>query len=112
MARGVGSGNFAGFHYSKKNCEELIREFFKRKGYEIDKYMMDFKTAKAIAIDIRNENWYKTFLGKELQLQEETVDSLVKAGLITLRNDIDETASEINSNKDFFPDVDDIQEEF
>ena len=85
MANTVGSGNFAGFHYSKKNCEELIREFFKKEGYEIDSYMMDFKIARAIAVDIRNENWYKTFLGKELHLRKKTVDSLVKAGLITLK---------------------------
>ena len=86
MALQTNAGNFAGFHYSKKNCEEIIREFFKREGFEIDRYNMDFKTAKAWAVYIRQEPWYKEFFSKEVHIGKGEVKILVTAGLVTLKN--------------------------
>lgn len=84
MARG-GYGNFAGWHYSKKNCEELIREFFKREGFEIDQYRIPFKYAKELAVSIKNEAWTKEYFGKSLNVDEKYVDELIQSDLITLK---------------------------
>ena len=86
MALQTNAGNFAGFHYSKKNCEEIIREYFKKEGFEIDKYNMDFKTGKAWAVLIRQNPWYKEFFSKEFHIDEGTAKLLVNAGFITLKN--------------------------
>ena len=84
IARG-GYGNFAGWHYSAKNCEELIRSFFKDQGYEIDQYMMPFSVAKPIAIQIRNDPWMKEYMNKSLKLLPEEVGYLERSGYITLK---------------------------
>ena len=87
IARG-GYGNFAGFHYSKKTCEELIREFFKREGFEIDQYNIPFKYAKIWAEYIRNESWTIEFMNKSMKLLDEDVATLTSNGYITLKKKV------------------------
>lgn len=84
IARG-GYGNFAGWHYSAKNCEELIRRFFKEKGFEIDEYKIPFKVAKEMAVSIRNEAWTKEYMQKSLKLDKREVDILIQLNVITLK---------------------------
>jgi hypothetical protein len=84
----VGSGNISGFHYSKANCEVLIREFFEREGYEIDKYNIPFPLARKLAVEIRNEAWLKEFFNKTISLGDSDVDVLLDNEYITLVGEI------------------------
>ena len=87
----TGHGNVLGFHYSKKNCEELIRERFEKDGYIIDKYNIPFPLAKEITMLIRYE--YRddieylsdTSLLKRIDIKKEDIDEYVKMGYITLK---------------------------
>jgi hypothetical protein len=80
----VGSGNISGFHYSNKNCEEIIRDFFEKEGFKIDEYNIPFTLARNIAVEIRAEKWYREYFDKSITITNTDVTTLVKNGFITL----------------------------
>ena len=80
----VGSGNMTGFHYSKQNCEEIIRKYFKDQGFPIKDYNIPFVLARKLAEAIRSEPFYIKYFNKRYVLEKEYVDGMVNGKLITL----------------------------
>lgn len=85
----VSKGNVTGFHYTKTNCEKIIRDYFSSNGIEIDKYDMPFKLAKYMAYHIRQIPLKEAHFNKTIAFySKDDVSKLLSSGYITIKEEV------------------------